>query len=170
MQQLITDEFDAAEGIGGKHLAPKRPLDYIVSFLTLTVVSGLIAGGGLVGLRLWDASIIFTGSASTQDLVTDETPLVPQTAVAIVDGTNTSLAQAIGDTLRAVGWNIVSAVSLAELDPNLSTSPTTLIFITAEEHRATAELLLIRFPEATIQVSGDFADPVTVLIGTDYLN
>lgn len=167
MQQIITDEFDAVEGVGGKHLAPKRPLDYVLSFLTLTIVSAAIAGGGLLGLKLWDASVIFTGSVADED--TTQTPLVPQVAMAIVDGTNTGLASDISDTLKAVGWNIVSAVSLNEIDPNLSTSPTTLIFIQSEEDRAAAEMLLIRFPKATIEVSSQFVDPITVLIGTDYL-
>ena len=44
MPEVLQDEFDTVSGVGGKHLAPKRPLDYIVSFLTLTFVSAALAG------------------------------------------------------------------------------------------------------------------------------
>jgi hypothetical protein len=44
MPKSFQDEFDTASGVGGKHLAPKRALDYIVSFLTLTFLSAALAG------------------------------------------------------------------------------------------------------------------------------
>jgi hypothetical protein len=156
------DEFDAAIGVGGKHLAPKRPLDYVVSFLTLTVISALVAGGGVLGLRAWDASLVFDVS------FLEEEPAVPQLAIAIVDGTNSSLGTDIRDELLELGWNVVSTVSLSELDPNLSTSPSTLIFLSSEEFRDEASGLLARFPGVPIEVSGQFADPITVLLGSDF--
>lgn len=168
MPTLSSDEFDTVTGVGGKHLAPKKPLDYLVSFLTLMLVSAMVAAGGLVGLRIWDASVIFTGSLTEES--PEASPQIPQTGLAIVDGTNTTLATEISDTLRAAGWNVVSAVTLTELDPNLPPSPSTLIFISSEEHRSAAELLVIRFPDVAITVSEQFKDPITVLIGTDYLN
>lgn len=165
MQQSFQDDFDLVTGVGGKHLAPKRPLDYIVSFLTLMVISAVLASGGLLGLRLIDASVIFTGSVAEMEEATE--PTAPQDALAIVDGTNTDLANQIGEGLEALGWNVVSKVSLAEIDPSLPTSPTTLIFISDESYRASAELLPSRFESAPIEVSSQFADPITILVGTD---
>jgi hypothetical protein len=165
VQDSLNDEFDTVSGVGGKHLAPKRALDYIISFLSLTLISALIASGGLLGLRLWDSSLIFTDSMSEEE----ENPAnVPQVEVAIVDGTNTGLATEIGESLTEVGWNIISTVSLSDLDPNLGPSPSTLIFISSEEYRPAANRLLGRFPGIPVELSSQFVDPITVLIGTDY--
>ena len=162
MPKSFQDEFDAATGVGGKHLAPKRPLDYIVSFLTLTFLSAALAGGGILGLQLWDTGVILSGLVAQQDRV-------PQLEVAIVDGTNSAKAQAIGDELLEEGWNIVSATSLSDLDPALEPAVSTLIFLSNEAYRADAAGLLATFPGAPITVSDQFLAPVTVLIGTDFV-
>ena len=106
MPKSLQDEFDTASGVGGKHLAPKRPLDYIVSFLTLTFLSAALAGGGILGLQLWDTGVILSGLVAQEDAV-------PQLEVAIVDGTNTGKAQSLGEQLAEEGWNI--AVSYTHL-------------------------------------------------------
>lgn len=163
MPKSFQDEFDTASGVGGKHLAPKRALDYIISFLTLTFLSAALAGGGIIGLQIWDAGVILSG------LVAEEEPSVSQLEVAIVDGTNTGKAQSIGDQLTAEGWNIVSATSLADEDPGLEAASSTLIFLSSEAFRADVAGLLATFPEALITVSDQFSNPVTVLIGTDFV-
>lgn len=161
MPKSLQDEFDTASGVGGKHLAPKRPLDYIVSFLTLTFLSAALAGGGILGLQLWDTGVILSGLVAQEDAV-------PQLEVAIVDGTNTGKAQSVGDQLAEEGWNIVSASSLADQDPGLEAATSTLIFLSSEAYRADAAGLLATFPGAPITVSDQFPTPVTVLIGTDF--
>jgi hypothetical protein len=161
MPKSFQDEFDAATGVGGKHLAPKRALDYIVSFLTLTFLSAALAGGGILGLQLWDTGVILSGLVAQDDRV-------PQLEVAIVDGTNSGKALAIGDQLLEAGWNIVSATSLSDLDPALEPAASTLIFLSNEAYRSDAAGLLATFPGAPITVSDQFLTPVTVLIGTDY--
>jgi hypothetical protein len=164
MPEAFQDQFDTVSGIGGKHLAPKKPLDYIVSFLTLTVISALVAGGGILGLRIVDASVIFSR------VVAEDNGGLPQIEISIVDGTNTGLATSVGDQLLDEGWNIVSAISLSDLDPDLEPAATTLIFLSAEENRDEAAMLLANFPNAPITVSEEFASPITVLLGTDYLD
>jgi hypothetical protein len=162
MPKVIQDQFDTVSGVGGKYLAPKRPLDYIVSFLTLTFLSAAIAGGGILGLRIWDTGVILSGQ------VVQEQPTVPQSEIAIVDGTNSGLAQGLSDSLIEEGWNVVSAISLSDLDPALEPAPATLIFVSSAEFEADARVLATNFPGAVIQVSEQFSSPVTVLIGTDY--
>lgn len=162
MPKTTQDEFDTISGVGGRHLAPKRPLDYVVSFLTLTLLSAAVAGGGLLGLRLFDTGVILSG-------VVAEEPSVPQLEIAIVDGTNTGLAQKTQEDLQAQGWNVISAINLSELDPGLEPAATTLIFLSGEQYRVDAAELLAAFPGAPIEVSTQFSAPVTVLIGTDYL-
>lgn len=162
MSKNNPDEFDSVSGVGGRYLAPKRAVDYIISFLTLTAVSAVLAAGALSGLRFWDMNVEFP------EQLTEE-PSVPQLAIAIVDGTNSGLSVALRDELMDEGWNIVSALALDELDPNLPVTPTTLIFITQEQHRSVAKQLLTRFPQATIELSAQFIDPITVLLGADFL-
>ena len=163
MPKVLEDEFDTVSGVGGKHLAPKRPLDYIVSFLTLTFVSAALAGSGILGLQLWDAGVILSG------LVAEDGRGVSELDLAIVDGTNTGIGLSMGEQLQEQGWSVVSATSLADQDPGLEPAPTTLIFVTAQEYRADALPLLDTFPGAVIQVSSQFLTPITVLIGTDFL-
>ena len=163
MPKVLEDEFDTVSGVGGKHLAPKRPLDYIVSFLTLTFLSAALAGGGILGLQLWDAGVILSG------LVAEDGRGVSELDLAIVDGTNTGIGLSMGEQLQEQGWSVVSATSLADQDPGLEPAPTTLIFVTAQEYRADALPLLDTFPGAVIQVSSQFLTPITVLIGTDFL-
>lgn len=163
MPEVLEDEFDTVSGVGGKHLAPKRPLDYIVSFLTLTFLSAALAGGGILGLQLWDSGVILSG------LVAQNGSGVSNLDLAIVDGTNTGIGLSMGEQLQEQGWRVVSATSLADQDPGLEPAPTTLIFVTAQEYRVDALPLLDTFPGAVIQVSTQFLAPITVLIGTDFL-
>jgi hypothetical protein len=164
MPKAFEDEFDTVSGVGGKYLAPRKPLDYIVSFLTLTFLSAALAGGGILSLQIWDAGVILSG------LVAEDENTVPQIEVAIVDGTNTGLAVELGQALVEDGWNVVSATSLNDIDPALQAAPTTLIFISSQDFEADARVLARGFPGAPIQVSEQFSADVTVLIGTDYLD
>jgi hypothetical protein len=158
MEEKATEQPDTDLGVGGKHLAPKSALDYIRSFLTLTVISGVLAFGGLMGLRIADLGVIMP-----------ESPFVPQIQVAIVDGTTSGIAQSVGDELTEAGWNIVSTSSLSDLDPGSPEAVSTLIFITEEGFRDEAEGLAARFEGSIIVVSDQFPDAVTVVIGTEYL-
>jgi hypothetical protein len=145
-------------GIGGKHLAPKNAMDYIRSFLTLTVISGLLAFGGLMGLRIADLSVMMP-----------DLPFVPQVQVSVIDGTDTGIASAVGDELTQEGWNIVSTASLGDTDPGAPTSTNTLVFISEEGFRDEAAGLAARFPGSIIAVSDQFPDPITLIVGLDYL-
>ena len=146
-------------GIGGKHLAPKNAMDYIRSFLTLTAISGLLAFGGLMGLRIADLSVIMP-----------DLPFVPQVQVSVIDGTDTGIASVVGDELAQEGWNIVSRTSLSDTDPGSPTSGNTLVFISEEGFRDEAAGLVTRFPGSIIAVSDQFPDPITLIIGLDYLD
>jgi hypothetical protein len=159
MEENAAQEPDTDLGVGGKHLAPKSALDYIRSFLTLTVISGVLAFGGLMGLRIADLGVIMP-----------EPTAVSQTQVSIVDGTNTGIAQSIGEDLTEAGWNIVSTSSLSDFDQGSPEAVNTLIFITEEGFRVDAEGLSARFEGSIIVVSDQFPDPVTVVIGLDYLD
>jgi len=157
------DEFDTIEGVGGKHLAPKRALDYVVSFLSLALISALVATAGILGLRLIDAGVISSGVSAT-----DNQQVVPDVEVTLVDGTNSDLLGPLVESMRGQGWNIVSISTLSEIDPNLPLAQTTLIFIESEDQRAAADLLEKLFPGAVIQLSTEFESPITILIGTDH--
>jgi hypothetical protein len=159
MEEKVTEQPDTDLGVGGKHLAPKSALDYVRSFLTLTFISGILAFGGLMGLRIADLGVIMP-----------DLPFVPQIQVAVVDGTNTGIAQTVGADLTEGGWNIVSTTDLSEIDPGSPEAVNTLVFITDESHRDEAEGLAARFTGSIIAVSDQFPDPVTLVVGLDYLD
>ena len=159
MEEKATEQPDADLGVGGKHLAPKSALDYVRSFLTLTLISGVLAFGGLMGLRLADLGVIMP-----------ELPFVPQIQVSVVDGTNTGLAASVGAELTEAGWNIVSTSSLSDIDQGSPEAVNTLVFITEEDFRDEAEALAARFPGSIIAVSDQFPDPITVVVGLEYLD
>ena len=124
MQDKVQEKADTNLGIGGKHLAPKNAMDYIRSFMTLTAISGLLAFGGLMGLRIADLSVMMP-----------DLPFVPQVQVSVIDGTDTEIAAVVGEELSQEGWNIVSTSSLADTDPGSPTSANTLVFISDEGFR-----------------------------------
>jgi hypothetical protein len=159
MEDKAAEQPDTVLGAGGKHLAPKTALDYIRSFLTLTLISGILAFAGLMGLRIADLGVIMPQS-----------PFVPQIQVSVVDGTNTGIAQSVGEELTEGGWNIVSTSSLSDFDQGSPEAANTLIFITVEGFRDEADGLAARFEGSIIVVSDQFPDPVTVVIGLDYLD
>jgi hypothetical protein len=159
MEDKVQEKADTNLGIGGKHLAPKNAMDYIRSFLTLTAISGLLAFGGLMGLRIADLSVIMP-----------DLPFVPQVQVSVIDGTDTGIASVVGDELAQEGWNIVSRTSLSDTDPDSPTSGNTLVFISEEGFRDEAAGLVTRFPGSIIAVSDQFPDPITLIIGLDYLD
>jgi hypothetical protein len=159
MEDKVQEKADTDLGIGGKHLAPKNAMDYIRSFLTLTAISGLLAFGGLMGLRIADLSVIMP-----------DLPFVPQVQVSVIDGTDTGIGSVVGEELTQEGWNIVSTASLGDTDPGSPTSGNTLIFISEEGFRDEAAGLAARFPGSIIAVSDQFPDPITLIIGLDYLD
>ena len=159
MEDKAAEQPDTVLGAGGKHLAPKTALDYIRSFLTLTLISGILAFAGLMGLRIADLGVIMPQS-----------PFVTQIQVSVVDGTNTGIAQSVGEELTEGGWNIVSTSSLSDFDQGSPEAANTLIFITVEGFRDEADGLAARFEGSIIVVSDQFPDPVTVVIGLDYLD
>jgi hypothetical protein len=159
MDEKATEQPDTDLGVGGKHLAPKSALDYVRSFLTLTLISGVLAFGGLMGLRIADLGVMMP-----------DLPFVPQVQVAVVDGTNTGIAQSVGAELTEGGWNIVSTSELSQIDPGSPEAVNTLVFITDESYRDEAEDLAVRFPGAIIAVSDQFPDPVTLVVGMEYLD
>jgi hypothetical protein len=158
MEDKVQEKADTNLGIGGKHLAPRNAMDYIRSFLTLTAISGLLAFGGLMGLRIVDLSVIMP-----------DAPSVPQVQMSVIDGTDTGIAATIGEELAQEGWNIVSTASLGDTDPNSPTSASTLVFISQEGFRDQAQALVARFPGSIIAVSDQFPDPITLIVGLDYL-
>lgn len=161
--EATADEFETIEGAGGKHLAPKRAIDYVISFLSLALISALVAAAGILGLRLVDVSVILSGVSATDDQM-----VVPNVELTLVDGTNSDILGPLVENLASQGWNIVSISTLSEIDPNLPLAQTTLIFIESEDQRPAADLLVKVFPGALIQLSNEFESPITVLIGTDY--
>jgi hypothetical protein len=167
MQATAEKELDTLEGIGGKHLAPKKAIDNLLSLLALAVVSGLLAGGGLLGLRMADVGLVGSGEITLPEVIA---PTVPQIDISVVDGTNTGLAYSVSRQLSKAGWNVVIGSSLSDAGSSLQAATFTQIIITNERFRADAAGLQAIFPDAPILVFGQFSHPVTVLIGTDYLD
>jgi hypothetical protein len=167
MQATAEQELDTLEGIGGKHLAPKKAIDNLLSLLALAVVSGLLAGGGLLGLRMADLGLSESSEVTLPVIIA---PTVPQIDISVVDGTNTGLAYSVSRQLSKAGWNVVIGSSLNDAGSSLQAATLTQIVITNERFRADAAGLQAIFPDAPILVFGQFSHPVTVLIGTDYLD
>jgi hypothetical protein len=159
MQESTGGETDVVTGVGGKHLAPKSALDYLKSFLTLTLVSGMLAFGGLMTLRIADLTVMMP-----------DLPFIPQVQVSVVDGTNSGLAEEVKEDLVEAGWNIVSTSALSDIDPGSPTAVNTLVFIAEEGYRDEAESLAKKFPGAIIAVSDQFPNPMTLVIGMDFVD
>ena len=112
-----------------------------------------------MGLRIADLSVMMP-----------DLPFVPQVQVSVIDGTDTGIAAVVGEELSQEGWNIVSTTSLADTEPGSPTSANTLVFISEERFRDEADGLVARFPGSIIAVSDQFPDPITLVVGLDYLD
>ena len=161
------DEFDSVPEHGGTHRARRTKTDRVVEFLAVMGVSALVAVLGYFGLKAVDAQSILPASLTNVVSTAGSKIDIKKVAVSVFDATQTDgQASAAATVLLDAGFNISAAAAVTPKDGKVPTE--TIIYIPnldyAPAAKAVEKALGGTYP---IQVSSDFQEAVTVLLGSD---
>lgn len=180
-----TDEFDAVSAPGGRHRAKRTVAQRLVSFLRYALITLVLAASGITAL------IVISGQNKFNDVLNFNQEVVSQPqfkadgmAVTVVDGTDRpSMASKMAHQLFDAGWNVLTATNYFRL-PKWSASPTpnpvtttatgqvigskTYIFVNSTAAKSAAQELAKTIGNFEVVESTAYADPITVIIGSDY--
>ena len=163
-QKFPTDEFDSVAPHGGRHRTRRTARDRVREFFRIMAASAAVGVVAIVGLKVADGSV----QLNPADLIapsSSTTTSVKITGVTVLDGTSqTGLASKVAHSLLDAGWNVLTADNLG-VTPEV---PTTKVYINSAEFEAASKTLLKTLGKYTVEVSGTYADPITVVIGTDF--
>jgi len=175
------DEFDSVEAAGGRHRAKRTVRSRLGSFLKYVFITAVVSGLAILGLNLSSLTsqigdLSGVGQASGQQGFN-----ASGLGVTVIDATEQKgLASKVANSLYAAGWNVLSAVNLnlpgkspvpvtaASPAPSPAVGSTTIVYATTPTAQSAAKDLLKTLGNYQVQLSGTYADPITVVIGSDY--
>lgn len=162
-KKFPTDVFDSAPEHGGRHRARRTKRDRFREFTRVIVVAASVAALGLVALRVVDSSVQFDiGTLPTAAPVTNT---APAPGVTVLDATDAAgAASKLAHDLLDAGLNVLTADNYSG-ETEVSN---TVLYISEEKYRTVAKKALKTMGKYPIEVSTDFVDPVTVIIGSDF--
>ena len=159
------DEFDSATQHGGRHRVRRTAKDRLFEWVRIFVAAALIAVVGYGALKLVENSTVFDG------VLPQPTASASQSApgVKLLDGTGVEAKVTKASTaLLDAKYNFLGAASLQDSAGKQISIDVTLIVITDEVFRSQASEVSTLFGNAPIQVSKEFAGPITVVLGKDF--
>ena len=161
------DEFDAAPIHGGRHRIRRTAKHRILEFLKIAAYSAIVALIGWVGLKGIDSLNFFSDNTivNTQPVVAVQEPIV-----VVLDGTNqTGFATKWATTLSNAGYNVASAANYTPATGGQVT--TTVVYVRSTSDQTKAEViankLVLTSGKVAVQLSTEFSDAITVVLGTD---
>jgi hypothetical protein len=157
------DEFDAAPVHGGRHRVRRTARHRAGEFLKIAAYSAIVALVGYVGLKGIDSLNFFTdtGTVITQPVVEEQKPIV-----VVLDATDQEdFAGKWATTLANAGFNVATAANYSPL--NRAERETTVVHIRSTADQATADSIAKKLKVAKVKVSTQFADAITVVLGSD---
>lgn len=163
-QKFPSDEFDSVPPHGGRHRTRRTKRDRIREFFRVMAVSAIVGVIAIFGLKIADGSV----ALNPADLIApsaSSTTSVKSTGVTVLDGTTQAgLASKVAHSLLDAGWNVLTADNLNAA----SETTTTTVYISSEQFQAASKSLLKNLGDYKVEVSGNYPDPITVVLGTDY--
>jgi hypothetical protein len=167
-KKFPTDEFDAAPAHGGRHRQLRTAGTRIREFFKLFAISIVVAGVGYLGLQWVQSANVFDGiiSGSSQSTSTSS-----KTAVKVFDGTQANEAGTeVAKALFLEGYEVGSAENLIDSEQAEVIVEKSTILITDEKYRATANKISASTGITLIELTADYPDPITVVVGADYVS
>ncbi len=162
------DEFDSAAIHGGRHRARRTAKDRIFEWLRIVFAAALVAGLGYGVLKFVENSNVFDGYLpSSNPSPSASAQALPE--VSVLDGGGAELAAPAGQLLKDAGFNVTGASQLVDADKKPVAIEKTVIVITDELFRADAESIAAKLGSPAVIVSAEFAGPITVVLGADYV-
>lgn len=165
-ENFPTDEFDQVAPAPGRRRARRSGGSTFLEFVSYFSVSAVIAGGALFGYQT------FFGGGTKLDLSgfsdnttkTNVDPLrINETKVLDAVGQD-GLAGTVAHKLIDKGWNVVTA---ANSTTGLAAEKT-VIYINSDQLNDAAKALVGDLGNYSIEVSNQYIDPITVVLGADY--
>ena len=171
-QKFPTDEFDFVGGIGGRHRARRGKRDSFFELLQVMIVGVVISGGGYLGLQVL---------AKSGNLPIDPGVVVAVkpnqftkgggVGVSVIDASNeTDAASKLGQKLLDDGWNVWSASRSINKARKPGHVKKTIVYASGDSSADAAKSLAKTLGGYTSIVSTKYADPITIVLGTDYNN
>lgn len=161
------DEFDSAPAHGGRHRQLRTFSARIREFIKLFVISLVVAGVGYLGLQWVQSANVFDGFIAGQS---SETGSTSKTKVKVFDGTSENLAGTeVAKTLFLAGYEVGSAQNLVDSANSEVVVEKSTILITDEKYRTIANKISSETGIKLIEVTADYPDPLTVVVGADFV-
>ena len=170
-QKFPLDDFDFNREVGGRHRARRGGSDRLLEFVGVIVAGVVLSGGGFFVLQ---------GIAAGGQLGADTGLPISTTAanqftkgngvgVSIVDASRANdAASKLAQKLLDEGWNIWTASRAVNSVGNPALVKTTTVYTTSDATSKVAATLAKSLGNYQVVVSNAYADPVTVVLGTDY--
>lgn len=154
------DEFDQLPTNGGRHRIRRTGGDRAREFFRYMTMAVVVASVGFFSLTWADSGNIFNGSVPKPTVAADSTKGYP---IAVLDASATDgRAGAIGHKILDAGWKIVAA---ANAD---NRAATTVIYYSNVDYKATAQELTAIVGKYPLELSSEYSDAVTVVLGDDF--
>lgn len=154
------DEFDQLPAHGGRHRIRRTGVDRAREFFRYMVMAAIVASASFITLTWADSGNIFTGSVPKPTFVADSTKGYP---IAVLDATDTEgIAGELGHKILDAGWTIVSASNAEDK------ADKTVIYYSNVDYQATAKELIAVVGKFPLELSTDYSDAVTIVLGADY--
>lgn len=184
-QNFPKDVFDAVTDAGGRHRAKRTATSRLVSFSRYAAVTVVLSAASIAVLNFTSDSSVFNGSVSSNNSAQQQSFNSNGVGVTVVDTTETKgLAGKVAQSLYDSGWNVLSAVNayapgatqqtmpdpaggLTPI-PLATTAPKTIVYAVNDTAKSAAQNLLKTLGNYEVVVAATYADPITVVIGSDY--
>lgn len=161
------DEFDAAPIHGGRHRIRRTARHRVFEFFKIAAYSAVVAVVGFVGLKAIDSLNFFDTNTVvvTQPVVEKLKPLV-----VVLDGTSKDgNATAIAKVLLNAGYNVGTAANYVPATGGQVSS--SAVYYAASSEKSLAEAIAKKLSTAKVvikaNISAEFTDAITVVLGTD---
>lgn len=160
-----TDEFDAVPAGPGRLRAKRSGASKTLEFFAYFFVSALVAGGGLFTYQLVTSGVSAVDVAAQSDNGVGNTDPLRVNETTILDGTGKNgVASSVAHDLVGKGWNVVTADNL----PANQAPAKTTIYINADSLSDAGKAMVSDLGSYPVEVSNQYIDPITVVLGADF--
>ena len=167
-QKFPLDEFDSAVSHGGRHRVRRTRKIRVLEFLRIVVVAIIVAVVGYFGLKLVDASNLFTAPSAPVETIS-AADIAKGLEITILDATaTTGTADKVATSLVDSGFNVTSAGELGGDSTSNSKVDQTIVYYFDAGNKAAAAVIAKSLGAYPIKQSTAYAGAITVVIGADY--